>query len=61
MGMSAHVKSHLYEPYFTTKQHGTGVGLASVYSTMRQLGGRVLVESELNRGTRVRLILPSWT
>ena len=60
-GMSEHVKSHLYEPYFTTKQNGTGVGLASVYATMRQLGGRVLIDSEPNRGTRVRLILPSWT
>ncbi len=46
--MSEHVKAHLFEPYFTTKPHGTGIGLASVYGIVRQLGGRVSVESELN-------------
>jgi signal transduction histidine kinase len=60
IGMSEHVKAHLYEPYFTTKSNGTGVGLASVYSTVRQLGGRVSIDSELGRGTRVMLVLPAW-
>lgn len=59
-GMNEHVKSHLFEPYFTTKPHGTGVGLASVYGIVRQLGGRILVESELHRGSRFIVILPAW-
>jgi len=61
VGMSEHVKAHLYEPYFTTKAQGTGVGLASVYGTVRQLGGRVLIDSEPSRGTRVKIVLPTWT
>lgn len=60
-GMSEHVKEHLYEPYFTTKPHGSGVGLASVYGTVRQLGGKILVDSEPQRGTRMIVVLPAWT
>jgi two-component system, cell cycle sensor histidine kinase and response regulator CckA len=60
VGMNDHVKSHLFEPYFTTKPNGTGVGLASVYGIVRQLGGRIQVESELHTGSRFIVILPGW-
>lgn len=60
VGMNDHVKSHLFEPYFTTKPHGTGVGLASVYGIVRQLGGRIQVESELRAGSRFIVVLPIW-
>ncbi|MET0283216.1 MAG: ATP-binding protein [Polyangiales bacterium] len=59
-GMSEHVQAHLFEPYFTTKPQGTGIGLASVYGIVRQLGGRITVESELGKGTRFSLLLPTW-
>ncbi len=59
-GMSEHVQAHLFEPYFTTKPQGTGIGLASVYGTVRQLGGRIAVESELGKGTRISVLLPAW-
>jgi len=58
--MSDEVKRHLFEPFFTTKEpgKGTGMGLASVYGTMRTHRGVVSVESALGRGTSVRLYLP---
>jgi signal transduction histidine kinase len=60
VGMSDHVHAHLFEPYFTTKPQGTGIGLASVYGIVRQLGGRITVHSELRTGSRFIVILPTW-
>jgi CheY-like chemotaxis protein len=58
--MSDEVKAHLFEPFFTTKPAGagTGLGLATVYGIVRQLGGEVRVESETGLGTRVEVRLP---
>jgi signal transduction histidine kinase len=57
-GLSDEVKAHLFEPYFTTKPSGTGLGLASVYGIARQLKGRVLVDSEPGRGSTFSVLLP---
>jgi signal transduction histidine kinase len=57
-GMSDEVKAHLFEPYFTTKHSGTGLGLASVYGIARQLRGRVLVDSVYGRGSTFSVLLP---
>jgi signal transduction histidine kinase len=57
-GMSDEVKDHLFEPYFTTKPAGTGLGLASVYGIVKQLKGRIHAESVLGRGTSFVVILP---
>lgn len=59
IGMSHEVRAHLFEPYFTTKATGHGLGLASVYGIVRQLKGKVLVESEPGRGTTFVIILPT--
>jgi signal transduction histidine kinase len=60
VGMSAEVKAHLFEPFFTTKApgRGTGLGLASVYGIVQQIGGALRVESEPDQGTTVRVFLP---
>ena len=48
----------IFEPYFTTKFSGTGLGLVNVYRIMREHEGNVEIESEPGQGTRVRLRLP---
>jgi CheY-like chemotaxis protein len=59
-GMGPDVLAHAFEPFFTTKDigKGTGLGLSMVYSTMRQMGGKIEIDSRPGAGTTVRLILP---
>lgn len=57
-GMSADVQSHAFEPYFTTRQSNSGLGLSMVYGFVRQSGGFVVLESEEQGGTAVHLYLP---
>ena len=49
----------IFDPYFTTKQSGSGLGLATVYSIIRKHQGHIEVESELGHGTLFRFWLPA--
>lgn len=51
--------ARIFDPYFTTKQSGSGLGLATVYSIVRKHQGHIEVESEIGRGTRFRFWLPA--
>jgi signal transduction histidine kinase len=58
IGISAEDLPRVFEPFFTTRSNGTGLGLAITYTLVERHGGRILVESQVNRGSSFKVILP---
>jgi len=61
-GMPPSVMSRAFDPFFTTKPigQGTGLGLSMIYGFSKQSGGHVTIDSEIDKGTTVKLYLPRF-
>ena len=57
-GMTEEQINRLGEPYFTTKEKGTGLGMMVSYSIIKGMNGTIDVTSEIEKGTRFILKLP---
>lgn len=59
-GMDSHTLAHAFDPFFTTKEpgRGSGLGLSMVYGFIKQSSGHIVLDSQPDEGTIVRLYLP---
>ena len=62
-GIPSEILGLIFEPYFTTKTmgEGTGLGLSVVQGIVEKSGGKIIVESQVNKGTTFRVFLPATT
>jgi two-component system cell cycle sensor histidine kinase/response regulator CckA len=61
-GIAPEIIDKIFDPFYTTKEigKGTGLGLASVYGFIKQTGGFIYVDSELDKGTTFRIFMPRY-
>jgi len=57
-GMDRNTRAHIFDPFFSTKTDGTGLGLAVVKAVVESHQGRIAVYSRAGRGCRFRIFLP---
>ena len=58
IGMTEEVQSRIFEPYYTTKANGTGLGLAMSYKIIKEFSGDISLVSVLGEGTEFTITLP---
>ena len=59
IGISKECLHNIFDPYFTTKENGNGLGLAISYSILKKHGGYITAESEVGVGTTFHIYLPA--
>ncbi len=59
VGVPESIRDKVFDPYFTTKESGSGLGLSSVYSIVKQHGGLVSLDSAEGHGTSVTVLIPA--
>ena len=59
VGIAEKYLKNIFDPYFTTKQEGSGLGLATTYSIIKKHDGHITVESQLGVGTTFHIYLPA--
>lgn len=61
IGMPQSVRDRIFDPYFTTKEAGHGLGLSIAHTIISNHGGRITVTSEVEDGTAFEILLPAST
>ncbi len=59
IGIAREHLSKIFDPYFTTKRRGSGLGLSTAYSIVKKHDGMIVAESELGKGSRLQIYLPA--
>ena len=59
-GIPADVLEHIFDPFYTTKENGSGLGLSIAHTIVREHQGRLDVESKLGQGTIFRIVLQDY-
>ena len=59
IGIPSKYLDKIFDPYFTTKQKGSGLGLATAYSIIKKHSGHIKVESQIGTGTTFQIYLPA--
>jgi len=58
IGMTEEQVKHVFEPFYTTKSQGMGLGMSQAWKVIQQHKGAVLIESQVGKGTQIRITLP---
>jgi PAS domain S-box-containing protein len=59
VGVPAEYLDQIFDPYFTTKKNGSGLGLATSYAIVKKHGGHIAVRSQVGKGTTFEIFLPA--
>ncbi|HEX8184302.1 MAG TPA: ATP-binding protein, partial [Blastocatellia bacterium] len=58
-GMTAEQTKNLFEPFYTTKSQGLGLGMFHAWKVIKLHGGTILIETQVGKGTRIKVTLPA--
>jgi len=59
MGIAPEILNNIFDPYFTTKDHGTGLGLTTIYTIIKNHNAHISVDSVIGKGTSFEILIPA--